>query len=270
MNIQIHAGHAGTLSASPVWASSTTSTPTTFAYPGGKARLAKTLVSFMPRSGGTYAEPFAGRANVFWKAAMTLQFSNWWLNDLRTGAFLDAIISHGSTLEVPEHTRQEFERQKIARLSGDPTAILLEPYLSYSGAGYAASYRPTKGAPLRHRYQNTLRRARQILIQTQAMITSLDWKQAVADLNADDFAYFDPPYLAAKVHGYAPDDIDHIEMVEILKNARFRWLLSEYYQPIYVEAFGLPFWTKDMQLCSTNFRHDGGKEKRIECLWRNY
>jgi site-specific DNA-adenine methylase len=269
MIIEGFSQNTSTVLASPTWASTTSTTPG-FAYPGGKARLAKTLVSFMPRSGGTYAEPFAGRANVFWLAATTLQFSNWWLNDLRTGAFLDAIISHGSTLEVPEHTRQEFERQKIARHTGDPTAILLEPYLSYSGAGYAASYRPTKGAPLRHHYQNTLRRANQILIQTQATITSLDWKLVVAELNDDDFAYLDPPYAAAKVHGYAPDDIDHKEMVEILKNARFRWLLSEYYQPIYVEAFGLPFWTKDMQLCSTNFRHDGGKEKRIECLWRDY
>ena len=135
-------------------------------------------------------------------------------------------------------------------------------YPSYAGL--------PKGHPLRHHYQNTLRRANQILIQTQAMITSLDWKQAVADLNADDFAYFDPPYLAAKVHGYGPGDLDYVEMVSTLKNARFRWMLSEYYQPLYVEAFGEPIWRKEVQLCSTNFRHDGGKEKRIECLWRNY
>jgi site-specific DNA-adenine methylase len=108
------------------------------------------------------------------------------------------------------------------------------------------------------------------MFQTQPTITNLDWKLVVAELNDDDFAYLDPPYAAAKVHGYGPGDIDHIEMVSILIKARFRWLLSEYYQPIYVEAFGEPFWTKGMQLCATNFRHDGGKEKRIECLWRNY
>jgi hypothetical protein len=37
-----------------------------------------------------------------------------------------------------------------------------------------------------------------------------------------------------------------------------------------VEAFGEPFWQNGVQLCSTNFRNDGGKEKRVECLWRNY
>jgi hypothetical protein len=30
-------------------------------FPGGKARLAKTICSLPPQSGGTYIEPFAGR-----------------------------------------------------------------------------------------------------------------------------------------------------------------------------------------------------------------
>jgi site-specific DNA-adenine methylase len=269
MIIEGFSQNTSTVFAPPNWGS-TTSTVPGFAYPGGKKRSRNSIVNYMPKVGGTYAEPFAGRAATFWLAATTLQFSKWWLNDIRTAAFFRAIISHGNTIHVPEHTREEFERQKAARHTGDPIAILLEPYLSYSGAGYAASYRPTKGAPLRHHYQNTLRCAHQIMLQTQPTITNLDWKLVVAELNDDDFAYLDPPYVAAKVHGYGPGDIDHIEMVSILKKARFRWLLSEYYQPIYVEAFGEPFWTKGMQLCATNFRHDGGKKKRVECLWRNY
>lgn len=195
----LHANNLSSVAVPLNWAGSTTSTPTTFAYPGGKARLAKTFVSFMPSGGGIYAEPFCGRANVYFRAAGTLQFSRWRLNDLRTAPFLHAIITHGNTIEVPEHTRQEFERQKAACENGDPIALLLEPYLSYSGAGYAASYRSANGSPLRHHYQNTLRRAHRILIETQAMITRLDWKQAVADLGDGDFACVDPPYAGAKV-----------------------------------------------------------------------
>jgi hypothetical protein len=45
------------------------STPPTFSYPGGKARMAKTIVAMAPPSGRLYVEPFAGRANVFWRAA---------------------------------------------------------------------------------------------------------------------------------------------------------------------------------------------------------
>jgi site-specific DNA-adenine methylase len=74
-------------------------------------------------------------------------------------------------------------------------------------------------------------------VDTRAVITNLDWKETVADLNANDFAYFDPPYATSKVHGYSSGDIDHTEMVAILKNANFRWMLSEYNEPLYLEAF---------------------------------
>jgi len=199
-----------------------------------------------------------------------LQCCHWWLNDIRQARFFNAIISHGSTLQVPTHTREEYERQKIASRLGDPIATLLESYLTYNGAGYHAGYRSAKGSPTQAGYQRTLRQSGVILLQTQPTITDRDWREVVADLGDDDFAYFDPPYLNATVHGYRGDDIDHWELVEKLKNAKYRWMLSEYYQPIYVEAFGQPFWQKQVQLCATNFLDDGGKERRVECLWRNY
>jgi site-specific DNA-adenine methylase len=254
---------------------STTSTPTTtsipgFAYPGAKVRLRKTIVSFMPTTCATYAEPFAGRGNVFWLAASTLPYSNWWVNDTRTAPFFQSLISIGSTLDVPAHTREEFERQKSASKQDDPAAILLEPYLTYNGGGYAAGYRQAEGSPTQARYERTVRQAHQILIRTKPQITADDWKVVVSHLGENDFAYFDPPYIRAQVHSYRPCDINHLELVDELKSAKYRWILSEYPNDLYLDAFGPPFWTKDVQLCSTNFRDDGGKERRVECLWRNY
>ena len=259
-----------TILAHPNWVSSA-SIPG-YAYPGGKKRLRKTIVGFMPQRGDTYAEPFAGRGNVFWLAASALQYSHWHLNDLRTAPFFEAILTHGNTIQVPEHTREEFERNKIASMYGDPIAALLEPYLTFSGAGYAAGYRSAIGSPTQAGYERTLRSAHQILIQTQPQITSLDWKCAASELGQGDFAFYDPPYLGAKVHGYGVGDLDHAELVAELKNAKYRWLLSEYHNPLYVDAFGPPFWTKNVQLCSTNFLHnrDHGRARRVECLWRNF
>jgi len=157
---------SSTVLVAPDWGGTTSTIVPGFAFPGGKKRLQRPIVNYMPKSGGTYSEPCVGRGNVFWKAATILQFSHWHLNDLRTAPFLNAIISHGRTIEVPEHTRAEFELQKSACQHGDPTALLLEPYLSFSGAGYAAGFRPTKGSPLRHHYQNTLSRAHDILMYT--------------------------------------------------------------------------------------------------------
>jgi site-specific DNA-adenine methylase len=92
----------------------------------------------------------------------------------------------------------------------------------------------------------------------------------LADLGPTDFAYFDPPYANCDVGtSYRADDLRHEELVEELLSAPYRWLLSEYESPIYSEL-GDPFWRKDVQLRTTNFRHDGGKSRRVECLWRNY
>ena len=173
------------------------------------------------QSGWMYSEPFVGRGNIFFPAASTLDFSRWQLNDVRMAPSLNAIISHGSTIEVPEHTREQFELQKVANRSSDPTAIILAPYLTYSGAGYAANYRSAQGSPLRHHYENTLRCAHQILTKTRALITSGDWTQAIVDLGDDDFAYFDPPYLGAKVHRYGQSDMNHPEMIDVLKKPVF-------------------------------------------------
>jgi site-specific DNA-adenine methylase len=270
MSLQIHAEHPNPLAAPALWAGSTTSKIPGFAYPGGKKRIRNSIVHLMPTSGGIYAEPFAGRGNVFWLAATRLQFSNWLLNDIRTSEFFRALLSHGNTIEVPEHTREEFERNKALSKSGDRASILLAPYLTYNGAGYEASYRSAKGSPTRAGYERNLRSAHRILTQTQLTITAHDWKNVHSELGEGDFALYDPPYIRASVHGYSAEDIDHSELIRALKEAPYRWILCEYLHESYIEAFGPPFWRKDVQLCSTNFRNDGGKQKRVECLWRNY
>jgi hypothetical protein len=67
------------------------STPPTFSYPGGKARMAMTIVALAPYSGRLYIEPFAGRGNVFWKAAGVLNYKEWQLNDIRTADWFESI-----------------------------------------------------------------------------------------------------------------------------------------------------------------------------------
>jgi site-specific DNA-adenine methylase len=265
MNLAAYTDQFANVLAHPNWVS-TTLTPS-FAYPGGKARLRTTIVSFMPQSIRTYAEPFVGRGNVYWKAASTVEASNWWLNDLRIASFFEYLISDGNTLIVPEHTREQFEL--LRRTPDDPASILLAPYITYSGAGYPSGYRPEKGSPSQAGYERTLRRAHEILVETQPRITTLDWKLVTSELGEQDFAFFDPPYADCKVGGYKSNDINHEELVDELQRAPYRWLLSEYEHPAYARL-GSPFWRKDVQLRSTNFRDDGGKGRRVECLWRNY
>src|ERR1035438_10911498 len=98
----------------------------TIAYPGGKARLANQIISFLPQQGRIYVEPFAGRGNLFWAAVERgLKFRRWWLNDIATAPFFEAIKKLGDKIEVPPRSRAEFERYREAHKSGDLAGVLL-------------------------------------------------------------------------------------------------------------------------------------------------
>jgi site-specific DNA-adenine methylase len=223
----------------------------------------------MPQRGRIYCEPFAGLGALYWRAALNSNYEQWRLNDMRTHPFFRALLTHGQKVEVPARSHEEFMRKKAAYRLGDCAAILLGPYFSFNGGFYDKGERQDKGSITAPSYEARLRMSHAIMTLTQPSITGLDWKQVVADLGADDFAYFDPPYAGCKVGSYRADDINHKEFVEELIRAPYRWLLSEYENPLYAR-FGRPFWRKDVQLRTTNFRHDGGKGRRVECLWRNF
>jgi hypothetical protein len=200
---------------------------------------------------------------------MTANYDHWRLNDLRTQPFFHALSTHGHSVEVPARSHEEFVRQKAAFKQGDPAAILLGPYFSFNGGFYDKGERQDKGSITAPSYEARLRMAHAIMTLTQPEITAFDWKTVVADLGPSDFVYFDPPYANCKVGSYRADDLDHEELVEELLKAPYRWMLSEYQNPIY-ERLGKPFWQREVQLRTTNFRDDGGQGRRVECLWRNY
>lgn len=244
----------------------------TIPYPGGKARLAPTLVSLMPRSGRRYLEPFAGRGNVFWAAAsIPLLFQLWILNDIRTAPFFEAVRAIGSTVEVPERSREEFDRQREAFKAGSPTADVLEPYLTFGGGGYGNGMGGT-GRVSTAGYARALRACHDLMVATDVEVTSKDWTQIPwPDYDPNDFVYFDPPYIGANVRPYKSGDLNHEDLARFLRDAPFRWMLSEYKHDLYLRELGPPFWTKEVQLRAPSYRlANGGKERRIECVWKNY
>jgi len=235
-------------------------------YPGAKGRLAPTLVSLMPEKGGHYVEPFAGRGNVFWEAASTpLNFTDWWLNDISTAGFFRALQE--CRIKVPERTREEYQKQKTLFAKGNLKAILLEPYLTFSGGGYLKAGFGGKRSATRESYANTLQVCRSLMDDCSPKITSQDWQTMGLDqLTPDDFVFFDPPYFGSDVRAYSSRDFDYPAFVAELKRAKYKWMLSEYRQPFYTKALGQPVFEKEVQLACDR----KGTFKRVECVWRNF
>lgn len=255
--------HQTTLNATayPVWVG-TTSTAPVFAYPGGKAKLSRTFIPYFPPTGGTFCDVFAGRGNVFFAAASTLQYSKWWINDIRTIPFFSAMFLFGDMVEVTKRTRENFDGLSAAPNSVE--AILNEPRMTYSGGGWAAGFGSDKHIVSRDTYRKRLIEGQRLLTQCRARFTSWDWRRVVEELGEDDFAFLDPPYRNASVHPYSATDVNHEEMVGILLSAKFRWALSEYPDPLYIEAFGAPIWQQERSCAMSVNRRT---ERRMECLW---
>jgi site-specific DNA-adenine methylase len=243
----------------------------TIPYPGGKGRLARFIISQIPKQGRAYVEPFLGRGNLFWAATCAgLQYDRWWLNDTVTIPFFHEIKRAGHTLKVPIRCRAEFERQRRAFVSGDSTAILLEPYLTFSGGGYfgagckGSDGMSNNGVSLAG-YQKTLRKCHGILHETKPKLSDLDWREmGLEKLGPEDTVVLDPPYPNGNVRSYSDASVDYEALVDLLLRAKFRWLLCGYPHPILCRL-GKPFWARDVNLLCIR----GKQEPRTECLWRN-
>jgi site-specific DNA-adenine methylase len=227
--------------------------------------MAPALVKMMPRHGRRYVEPFVGRGNVFFAAA-ELDFEKWHINDFSTASFFETLISTGGNIEVPGRTEDAYRRLKLLFESGDAQSILLEPYITFSGGGYKNGGFGGKRSASASGYKNTLLRCAKILFDTRPKITSLDWKDlGLSKLGGNDFVFFDPPYFGADVRAYS-NKFDHAGMVRLLKKAKFKWMLTEYEQDFYLDAFGEPCYRQGVQLAC-----DGrGNRNREECIWINY
>lgn len=244
----------------------------TIPYPGGKGRLARFIISQLPKHGRAYVEPFVGRGNLYWAATCAgLRYDRWWLNDTVTIPFFRAIKQAGHRLKVPIRCRAEYERQRTAFLSGDSTAILLEPYLTFSGGGYfgagckGSDGMSNNGVSLAG-YEKTLRKCHGILHETKPKLSSLDWRQMGLEmLSSEDTVVLDPPYPNGNVRSYSDETVDYEALVDLLLRAKFRWILCGYPHPVLCRL-GKPFWARDVNLLCIR----GKQEPRTECLWRNF
>lgn len=235
-----------------------------FSYPGGKVRMRSFVTQYFPRSGKTYVEPFAGLGNVFFYARKHLDFRDWWLNDLNSHGFFQALIDVDYD-SLPE----DVDRDKFLSLKKDrenPVSKVLEPRVSYAGKGYDYGYMGSHDTHVGYKKSNYvphLHSARRMIDGVKITKTSWDLLP-YNQFDASDFVYFDPPYLGTRIGTYG--NIEHDRLLEVIKPAKFRWVLSGYDSDLYRSVLGPPTGTRERaaEIAATN-----GKvgERRVECVW---
>lgn len=80
-----------------------------FAYPGGKCRLARRIVSLFPAKGDRFVDAFAGRGNITWAVMQLCTYKKHWLNDLQRLNFFRALKQKIIPYIVPESNRQLYK-----------------------------------------------------------------------------------------------------------------------------------------------------------------
>jgi site-specific DNA-adenine methylase len=153
-------------------------------------------------------------------------------------------------------------------------AALMEAFLTFSGGDFIdAGFRSSGGGASQPGYQHKVHHACALLCVRNHRITAMDYKDCLAELGADDFAFVDPPYIGAQVKSYNDKTLKHPELVDILLDAPFKWMLTEYDHPTYrplTEKFGEPVRVEMQKVMHNSNYTQGKRQKVVECVWKNY
>jgi hypothetical protein len=241
-----------------------------FPYPGGKITLAADFIRYLPKKGRKFVDCCAGRGNLTLRAMHEgFQYEEWILNDIRTSKFFEAIRDHGDTFVAAEKNQAEYYRCKELAKKGNPYGWLMEPHLCFNGGSFLDNGMRGDGGGRRSAESHTelVRDSCRMLRDHNVRTSALDWLDCLRaeKLGPTDVVAIDFPYLGRDAGAYRPDSICPVEAIEELKDAPYLWIFWEYYQPIYVQAFGEPVFVKTVQLKSAHVSTT--REKRTECLW---
>jgi len=234
-----------------------------FRHMGGKARLRRWLVNMFPLSCTRYIEPFAGKGNVYFLARYCLSAQQWILADTDV-KFLNALLT-ANFEDLPERVEKaDFAHWKA---SESDLAYLLEPRITFAGKGYRFGYSGSSGTHVGYSgksYKPVCMAARLILSDCQ--IIASDFSPVLDSCGEGDFVYLDPPYYGTNS---CYSNIDHEHLVDKLNNAKFRWALSGYENPVYsrLNYTNLFQFERNSEIKSSNTRV---RTPVVECLWTNY
>jgi len=257
-----------------------------FGYMGGKQKLAKKILPYIPEH-TVYVEPFCGSAAIFFaKSRSDIAPSKYIevLNDLNG----DIVNLFDQLRKNPDEVKRIFSLLPYAKdvyynqaktttdyyrnaPPAEKAALFLfnvcGSFTQKINGGFAFSKKrnhPHTKQNIEARIMDTAARLK------DAYIFNDDYKVIVKRFDSPDtFFYFDPPYKdTEKYSGVPPFDYDEFE--EVLRNIRGRWILSHYYDD-FVKRFEGDYKVVkfDYTICigsGKNKNYAEAKHRNTECI----
>ena len=181
-------------------------------YQGSKRNLAATILRYFPKKFNRLVEPFAGSAAISIACAARGKANLYWINDLNKplSKLLDLIINQPA--EIAEDYKRIWNQQHVDSLkhyyrirddfnrTGDPKLFLyllarcVKGSIRYNAEGFFNQ------SPDKRRHGTIPETMREnilgvsALLKGKSVISALDYKDVLSNVNEDDVVYMDPPY----------------------------------------------------------------------------
>lgn len=181
-------------------------------YQGSKRNLASTILRYFPNRFVRLVEPFAGSAAISIACAARGKANSYWINDLNKplAELLGLIINrpseiadfyektwnqqHEDSLEHYYRVREDFNRTREPKLFLYLLARCVKGSVRYNSDGLFNQ------SPDKRRYGTQPETMKEnifgvsALLKGKSVISSLEYKDVLSNVNEDDVVYMDPPY----------------------------------------------------------------------------
>jgi DNA adenine methylase len=258
---------------------------------GGKYYLSKWIIENFPNGyeDMVYCEPFCGGASVFLNKNSSLEEI---INDIDGGvisifkSIRDELTEFSSRIKRIKYTERSFKMaQNRAKKSFDDYVdhAINEYILRRMSRGglkksFAWSDRERGGQPGDENAWKTMSALLPIISERlqKTTIVNKNFMELMKIWDEEEtLFYLDPPYLhetrsvkCDKIYEYELTTEDHLNLLHLANNARGKVIISGYHSSLY--SRNLKNWKCIKKSISNHSSQSKTKQKRIECLWKNY
>jgi DNA adenine methylase len=258
---------------------------------GGKHYLASWLIKYFPKNYAelAYCEPFCAGASVFLNKEPSPEEM---LSDTDCGvvhifkALRDEPKEFISRIKRTRYTERAFKMAQNRTENGFTDYIdeaVNEYILRRMSRGgmkksFAWSERTRGGQPGDLNAWETMIKQLPLIAKRVANITILceDFREIIKVWDEENaLLYLDPPYLhstrsenATEVYNDEMTVEDHMDLLQLVKNARGKVVLSGYSSPLYNR--NLKEWRCRKKQVANHSSQQKKKTRRVECIWVNY